>query len=148
MAEKLPQDREGSSQLVKSVNQLVSPKNDTMLQGADFLKLLIVVLLIASSIWVFYTMQDIPVYLRTLFPIVGIILGLLIVFYWCHFGRQLVRYVRDSVTEFKKVVWPPKNDAIRMTIFVVIFVTVLSMFIYAIDSLISWLFFDLLLKRG
>ncbi|MDO1511013.1 MULTISPECIES: preprotein translocase subunit SecE [unclassified Neisseria] len=148
MAEKLPQDKEGSGQLVKPVNKLASQKNDVILQSADVLKLLIAVLLIACGIWVFYTMQNIPAYLRALFPVVGVILGLLIVFYWCHFGRRLVGYVRDSVAEFKKVVWPLKNDAIRMTIFVVIFVTILSVFIYATDSLISWLFFDLLLKRG
>jgi len=35
-----------------------------------------------------------------------------------------------------------------MTIFVVIFVAILAVFIYAADSAISWLFFDVLLKRG
>jgi preprotein translocase subunit SecE len=36
----------------------------------------------------------------------------------------------------------------RMTMFVVAFVAVLALFIYAADSLISWLFYDVLLKRG
>ena len=47
-----------------------------------------------------------------------------------------------------KSVWPTRDDAVKMTIFVVIFVAILAVFIYAADSAISWLFFDVLLKRG
>ncbi|STZ77235.1 preprotein translocase subunit SecE [Bergeriella denitrificans] len=60
----------------------------------------------------------------------------------------LFAYFRNSWTEFKKVVWPTREDAVKMTVFVVIFVTILSAFIYGVDSVISWLFFDVLLKRG
>jgi preprotein translocase SecE subunit len=75
-------------------------------------------------------------------------IALLIVFYWCDSGRRLIAYVRDSVSEFKKVVWPVRNDAIRLTFFVVVFVAILASFIYGVDSLVSWLFFDLILRRG
>lgn len=60
----------------------------------------------------------------------------------------LFSYFRLSWVEFKKVVWPERNDAVRMTLFVIVFVAILSAFIYAADTLISWLFFDVLLKRG
>lgn len=60
----------------------------------------------------------------------------------------LFSYFRLSWAEFKKVVWPERNDAVKMTLFVVVFVAILSAFIYAADTLISWLFFDVLLKRG
>ncbi|EGV36257.1 preprotein translocase, SecE subunit [Neisseria weaveri ATCC 51223] len=36
----------------------------------------------------------------------------------------------------------------RMTGFVIVFVAILSVFIYLADSAVSWLFFDILLKRG
>ncbi|WP_232462241.1 preprotein translocase subunit SecE [Neisseria chenwenguii] len=70
-----------------------------------------------------------------------------------HEGPDLKReglfsYFRNSWIEFKKVVWPERADAVRMTIFVVIFVAILAAFIYVVDSSISWLFFDVLLKRG
>lgn len=60
----------------------------------------------------------------------------------------LFSYFRNSWIEFKKVVWPARDEAMKMTSFVVIFVAVLAAFIYMADSVISWLFFDLLLKRG
>jgi preprotein translocase subunit SecE len=111
-------------------------------------KLLIAAALVVGGIWAFYALPGQPVYVRAALPVVGVALAVLIVFYWCDFGRRLVRYVRDSVAEFKKVVWPPRKDAMRMTMFVVAFVAVLALFIYAADSLISWLFYDVLLKRG
>ena len=60
----------------------------------------------------------------------------------------LLSYFKNLWSEFKKVVWPARDDAVKMTIFVVIFVSILAVFIYAADSAISWLFFDVLLKRG
>lgn len=60
----------------------------------------------------------------------------------------LFAYFRNSWFEFKKVVWPARDDAVKMTIFVIVFVAVLSAFIYAVDTAVSWLFFDFLLKRG
>nr|WP_245911102.1 preprotein translocase subunit SecE [Neisseria iguanae] len=60
----------------------------------------------------------------------------------------LFAYFRSSWLEFKKVVWPARDDAVKMTAFVIIFVAILAAFIYAVDTAVSWLFFDLLLKRG
>ena len=117
-------------------------------KAADVVKLLIAAALVVGGIWAFYALPGQPVYVRAALPVVGVALAVLIVFYWCDFGRRLVRYDRDSVAEFKNVVTPPRKDAMRMTMFVVAFVAVLALFIYAADSLISWLFYDVLLKRG
>ena len=114
----------------------------------DMFKLSLAILLVAASIWAYYNIPNLPGYVSAMFPVVAVVLALLIVFYWCDFGRRLIAYIRDSVTEFKKVVWPAKNDAMRLTFFVVVFVTILALFIYGVDSLISWLFFDVILRRG
>ncbi|MBG8739273.1 preprotein translocase subunit SecE [Neisseria meningitidis] len=62
-------------------------------------------------------------------------------------GRVFCIFSTNSWSEFKKVVWPKREDAVRMTVFVIVFVAVLSIFIYAADTAISWLFFDVLLRR-
>ena len=63
-------------------------------------------------------------------------------------GREgLFAYFSNSWLEFKKVVWPSRDEAVKMTVFVIIFVAVLAAFIYAADTIISWLFFDVLLNR-
>ncbi|MCQ9327299.1 preprotein translocase subunit SecE [Neisseria dentiae] len=149
MAENIPQDKEEKpGRLVRTESKLSERNHGSGSKGPDIFKLAIAVALVAAGLWAFYSVQNLSVYVRALFPVAGVIAGLLIVFYWCDFGRRLIAYIRDSVAEFKKVVWPPRKDAVRTTFFVVVFVAVLSLFIYAVDSLISWLFFDLLLKRG
>ena len=70
-----------------------------------------------------------------------------IVLIWGNFTR-LLTYFKNSVVELKKVVWPDKAYATKMTIFVLIFVTILTIFIYLADFLISWVLFDLLMKKG
>ncbi|QMT34474.1 preprotein translocase subunit SecE [Conchiformibius steedae DSM 2580] len=61
-------------------------------------------------------------------------------------GRNLLRYIKESTAEVKKVVWPKRPDAVRMTMFVVLFVAVFAVFIYGVDTLISLLFNAVLLK--
>jgi len=61
-------------------------------------------------------------------------------------GFRLGCYIRKSIIEFKKVVWPKRPEAVRMTMFVMVFVAVFGTFIYGIDSLISLLFNFILVK--
>ena len=62
------------------------------------------------------------------------------------FLTRFFAYVKDSIKEFKKVVWPKRPDAIRMTMFVVVFVAIAAVFIYAVDMIISYLFNAILVK--
>lgn len=56
------------------------------------------------------------------------------------------RYIKDSITEFKKVVWPKRPDAVKMTMFVIVFVAIFAVFIYGVDTAISYLFNAVLVK--
>ncbi|WP_367428007.1 preprotein translocase subunit SecE [Snodgrassella alvi] len=115
----------------------------------DFLKYTLSAILIAAGILAFYTLDaQLPLYIRYLFPLIGVVAAIVIVFFWSTGGRELTAYVRDCVSEARKVVWPERNEALRMTLFVLIFVAVLSLFIWGVDSLISWLLFDIFMKRS
>lgn len=62
-------------------------------------------------------------------------------------GFNLFRYIKDSVAEIKKVVWPSRNDTVRMTMFVIAFTCVFAIFIYGVDTLIG-IVFNYILVRG
>ncbi len=113
----------------------------------DKMKLLLAIIVVVASIWGFYALK-LPKYVLVAMPFVGVAIALAIVFFWCDIGKRLISYIKDSFVELKKVVWPEKNDAIKTTIYVVLFVAALALFIWLADSLVSWLFFDVLLKRG
>lgn len=61
-------------------------------------------------------------------------------------SRGLFVYFKSSWGELKKVVWPKRPDAVRMTLFVIVFVAVFALFIYGVDTLIAWLLNIVLVK--
>lgn len=61
--------------------------------------------------------------------------------------KDLIEYITASTRELIKIVWPDKKTAMALMIMVVVFVTILSLFILGVDSVVSWLFYDILLKR-
>ena len=81
-----------------------------------------------------------PLYVRGTILGVSLLLSGLIVFFWCDTGPGLIRYIKDSVVEIKKVVWSPKNEAWRNTFFVLMFTAVLTLFLWLVDSFLVWLF--------
>ena len=60
---------------------------------------------------------------------------------------NLFRYIKDSIAEIKKVVWPSRNDTVRMTMFVIAFTCVFASFIFGVDTLIR-VIFNYILVRG
>lgn len=115
----------------------------------DLAKYFFSAILIAAGIWAFYACGvQLPIYVRYLFPLIGVVAAIVIIFFWSTGGRELTVYVRDCVSEARKVVWPERNETLRMTLFVLVFVGILSLFIWGVDSLISWLLFDVFMKRS
>lgn len=106
----------------------------------DIAKLVLAAILVVAGVWGYYFQPQWSVYLRALFPIVGVLLAVVIVFFWCDLGRNLLRYIKESVGEVKKVVWPSKNEAWRNTFFVLIFTTLMTLFLWMVDSILAWLF--------
>lgn len=117
-------------------------------RNMDRLKLALAVIVAAVGIYGYYALPGQTELVRMLPPIIGVAIALLMVFFWCDFGRRLLVYIRESTQELKKVVWPDKQSTTRMTMMVIAFVAVLVLFLALADWLISWVLFDLFLNRG
>lgn len=116
-------------------------------KAVEAIKLFVVIALVAAGIWAYGGVKNLPPYANIAFPVISSIAAVLIFLFWCNMGRSLIGYIGESYTEFKKVVWPKRTDAVRMTIFVVIFSALFAVFIYGVDSIISLLFNIILVKR-
>ena len=103
-------------------------------------KLFLAAVLIVGGAIGFSFLSQQPLYVRGAVLGVSLLLSGVIVFFWCDTGPSLIRYIKDSVVEIKKVVWPPKNEAWRNTFFVLIFTAVLTLFLWLVDSFLVWLF--------
>jgi preprotein translocase subunit SecE len=54
--------------------------------------------------------------------------------------NAVVRYYRETVGELKKVVWPTREEAIRLTWIVLVVITIMAIILGTADYLFSQLF--------
>ncbi|RIK33541.1 MAG: preprotein translocase subunit SecE [Chloroflexi bacterium] len=51
--------------------------------------------------------------------------------------NRFVQFYRETMAELRKVVWPTRDEAVRLTIVVIIVVVAMSIFLGAIDLILS-----------
>ena len=146
MSEQKPENGFTSSKILnKELNDKVQHVKKSIV--SILFKIIIVLAIIVFSIWFInskYLFGSSEILRTTILSTSVFVTGLVLI--WGNFTRLLI-YFKNSVVELKKVVWPDKAYATKMTIFVLIFVTILTIFIYFADFLISWVLFDLLMKK-
>ncbi len=147
MSEQKPENGFTSSKILnKELNDKVQNVKKSIV--STLFKIIIALAIIVFSIWFTnskYLFGSSEVLRTAILSTSVFVAGIVLI--WGNFARLLI-YFRNSVVELKKVVWPDKAYATKMTIFVLIFVTILTIFIYLADFLISWVLFDLLMKKG
>ncbi len=56
----------------------------------------------------------------------------------------IINYFRESFEELNKVTWPTKNQAVRLTIIVLIFCFIFAVFLTFADYIFNWIYTYLL----
>ena len=59
--------------------------------------------------------------------------------------KRIRRFIEESYSELKKVVWPTRKETMQMTAYVFGFVAIMSVFLWLTDKTLEWVFFDLIL---
>lgn len=130
---------------IREQQQIERQRNSTM----DKIKLVLALIFAGAGVFAYHFFdKQMPQLVRAIFPIAGVAIAIVLVFFFCSFGKNLIAYVAESTQEMKKVVWPEKKNAMQMTLTVIVFAAVLALFMAVSDGLISWILFDVLLKRG
>ena len=60
-------------------------------------------------------------------------------------GRQLAVFIRESIFEARKVVWPTRKETLQTTAMVFVFVLVMAIFLWLTDKTLEWVMIDLIL---
>lgn len=71
----------------------------------------------------------------------GFLSGLLLaalVFFLSQYGRDFRKFVLDARIELYKVFWPTRQETGTMTLVVFVFVIIMALFFWGVDSIISW----------
>jgi len=58
--------------------------------------------------------------------------------------EKIIGFVTDVVKEMNKVTWPKKEELQESTIIVLAVCVVLSLFVFVVDNVVSWLFLRVL----
>ncbi|NCF28723.1 MAG: preprotein translocase subunit SecE [Gammaproteobacteria bacterium] len=112
----------------------------------DTLKWLVATLLLGAAVTAFYYYGEESLLLR--------VIGLLIVAgaagaiaFTTDKGRAAWEFMRDSRTELRKVVWPTRKETTQTTLVVMGVVTLVAIFLWMVDGILSWIV-RLLLGHG
>jgi preprotein translocase subunit SecE len=101
----------------------------------DKLKLLAAGLLVVAGIAGYYVLAESPAVLRVLSVMAGLALAATVAWF-TEPGRQFYGFSRESVAEARKVVWPTRKETIQMTGVVILFVIVMALFLWVVDSVL------------
>ena len=107
--------------------------------SADIVKYALAVLLVVAGVFAFYWFDgQWPGPVRMLAVVAGVIAGAA-VFLTSGRGVQTREFLAETRFELRKVVWPTRQEAVRMTWVVIIAVVLFALVMAAYDAVIKWL---------
>jgi preprotein translocase subunit SecE len=53
-------------------------------------------------------------------------------------GKRFAQLLKEARVEIRKVVWPTRQELMQTTLIVIVFVLVVALLLWGMDSLISW----------
>jgi len=121
-----------------------SPQIETVTSGADKAKLAAAGLLVVGAVAVFYLLGKQDLWLRVVALLV-LIAAAVGVFFTSAQGKELIAFGQDATKELRKVVWPARQEATQMTLYVFAFVVVMALFLWLTDKSLEWVLYSLVL---
>jgi preprotein translocase subunit SecE len=103
---------------------------------ADKIKLFVAILLLVAGLAGFYLLGDKPMVVRILVVLGGVVAAG-VVASLTQSGRQFMGFAKESVDEAKRVVWPTRKEAMQTTGIVFVFVVLMALFIFGVDTVLA-----------
>lgn len=105
-------------------------------RAGDAFKLVAAAALAVLGFVGFYYLANWPVWSRWLLVLVGLVLGS-VTAVQSESGLRFWQFILNSRIELRKVVWPTKDEAWKLTGLVVMVVIIMSLFFWALDALLT-----------
>jgi preprotein translocase subunit SecE len=118
----------------KTEVQTVSGATDKVLVAIALL--LVLVGVVGFSFW-----SDQPMVLRVGLLLGGILLGLGVAWF-SEPGRRFIGFAREAYEETKRVTWPGRDETLKTTGVVFLFVGVMALFLFLVDKGVEKVLYD------
>ncbi len=102
---------------------------------ADNAKLTVAILCVVAGIAGYYLLDNL--WLRWGSVVAGLALGGVVVAL-SGYGRRLWAFSESARVELRKVVWPTRDETLKTTIAVFVFVTIAGVFFWLLDLVLAW----------
>ena len=111
---------------------------------ADKIKLVLAALLLVAGVAGFYYLGDSAMIVRLGAIVAGAGAGIAVAWFTAP-GQQFLAFLRDAITEVKKVVWPTRKESLQTAGIVFAFVVVMALFLWLSDKTLEYLLYDVIL---
>jgi preprotein translocase subunit SecE len=111
---------------------------------ADKIKLVVAALLLAAGVAGFYYLGDSAAIVRLGAIVAGAAAGIAVGWFTAP-GQQFVVFLRDAITEVKKVVWPTRKESLQTAGIVFAFVLIMAVFLWISDKALEYVLYDLIM---
>jgi len=104
---------------------------------SDIVKLVFSTVFIVAGLVAFYSFADFQLLYRVL-GLIGITASAVAISFTTAKGRSVWGFMLEAKQEFKRIVWPTKDEAIRTTLLVFLMVFVVGLILWLLDMFLFW----------
>ena len=105
----------------------------------DTIKLLLAAAALVGGLFAYYYyVNDLPLAVRVLMVLAGTGVGIGIAMTSAQ-GRRLWQFIQGARVEWRKIVWPTRQETTQTAIAVFVFTLVMALFFWGLDSALLWL---------
>ena len=117
---------------------------ETVTSKSDLALVALAVLAALAGVLGFTFLTDQPTLARVGVLIGGLVLAIVIAWF-SQSGKRFLAYARESYEETKRVVWPSRDETVKTTGIVFLFVVIMAIFLFLVDKSLEWILYDTLL---
>ena len=103
----------------------------------DNVKIAIAVGCVIAGLFAYYWFAELAVVLRVLMVLAGLGAAA-VVAYTSEPGREFFAFAQEAWAEAERVSWPSRKETIQTTGIVFVFVVIMALFLFAVDSSLAW----------
>ena len=123
---------------------MATSQSETVSAGADRVKVAASVMLVLAGFSAYFILSAWAGYVRWGALFAGLVAGA-VSFLFSGSGKAFGVFVQDALRELRKVVWPTQKETLQTTLFVFVFVLLMSIFLWLADKGLEWVLYSLIL---